>query len=81
MSRHIKRRVLGTGSIPKRGVFGTGMSRKMGVLGSSTTRKMGVLRTGLVKKRISITDVAQKGLIGSLFIKYLYFRLVNMINW
>ena len=40
-----------------------------------------VLRNGLVKKRSLVTDVAQKGFLESLFINYLYFFLVNMINW
>ena len=47
---------------PKRGVLGTGTSRNRGVLGTGTSRKRGggVFRTGLVKKIILVTDVAQK---------------------
>ena len=44
------------------------------VLGTGTTRgKGGVLRTvtGLVKYIILVTDVAQNGVLGSLFINYL----------
>ena len=56
---------------------------KRGVLGTSTTREGGggVLRTGHVKKKILVTDVAQQGVLVSLFINYLYFFHVNMINW
>ena len=52
-----------------------------GVLGTGKTQKREVLRTGLVKKRILVTNVAQNGVLGSLFINFLYFFLVNMINW
>ena len=69
------------GHNPKKGVLGTAQPKKRGVLGTGTSRKRGVLRTGIVKKTILVTDVAQKGVFGSLFINYPYFFLVNMINW
>ena len=48
----------------RHGVLGTGTSRKGGgVLGTDTSRKRGVL----------VTDVAQKGVLGSSFINYPYF--------
>ena len=40
-----------------------------------------VLRTGLVKNRILETDVAQKGVLGSLFINYFNILCVKMKNW
>ena len=58
-----------------------GHEPKKGGLKNGCNSEKGVLRTGLAKKRILVTDVAQKGVIGSLFINYLYFFLVNMINW
>ena len=54
-----------------------GHNQKRGILGMGTTCK----RWGLKNWRILVTDAAQKGVLGSLFINYLYFFLVNMINW
>ena len=64
--RHIQKGggVLGTGTTKKRGLR-HGKPPKRGVLGMGTSRKRGgVLRTGLVKKTILVTDVAQKGFLG-----------------
>ena len=59
MPRHIQKGGGGLrhGHNPKRGVLGTGTS-KQGEGG-------GVLRTGLVKRTILVTDVAQKGVLGA----------------
>ena len=43
--------------------------------GTGTSRKMGVLRTGLVKKTILVTDVAQKGVLGAYLLITLTFFL------
>ena len=48
-----------------------------GGLRNGKNSEKGVLRTGLVQKRILVTDVAQKGVLGSLFICCLYFYLVS----
>ena len=60
---------------PKRGVLGTGTTQKRGVLGTGTSRKRGVLKTGLVKKTILVTDVAQKGILGTYLLITLTFFL------
>ena len=58
---------------PKNGVSGTGTSRKRGG---------GVLRTGLVKKPILVTDVAQKGVLGAylLFFSCRHDQLVGVYS-
>ena len=69
-----KKGFLGTRTTPKRGggILGTGTSRKGGRGGS-------YIRTGLVKKTILVTDVAQKGVLGAYLLITLTF--FNMINW
>ena len=66
--------VLGTGTAQKRVVLGTGTTQKKGGLRHGHESKKGVLRTGLVKKTILVTDVAQKGFLGAyLLITFTFF--------
>ena len=65
------------GPNPKKRGLRHGQESKKGGLRHGHELKKGELRTGLVKKTILVTDVAQ----GSLFINYIYLYLVNMINW
>ena len=68
------------GHNPKRG--GGGLRHrhkpKNGVLGTETSREQEVIRTGLVNKRILVSDVAQKGVLGSIFINFLTFVLSTL---
>ena len=64
------------GHNPKKGDLRHGHNLKRGVLGTGTSRKGGgVLRTGLVKKTILVTDVAQKGVLGAYLLITLTFFL------
>ena len=65
-----KRWVLGCGHNPKKWGGGGG-----GGLRCENNPKRGQLVTGLVKERVSGAEVAQKGVLWSLFINYLYFYL------
>ena len=66
------------GQNQKKGDLMHGQNQKWGVLGMGlrgTSRKMGVLRTGLVKKTILVTDVAQQGVLGAYLLITLTFFL------
>ena len=80
MPQHIERAGgLKHGHNPKNGCLRHGHEPKKGGLKNwHISERAG---GGLVKKRILVTDDAQKGVLGSLFINYLYFCLVNMIHW
>ena len=83
--QHPKRGVLGTGTTQKKGVLGTGTTQKRGLRHGHESKKgglrhghesrRGVLRTGLVKKTILVTDVAQKGVLGAYLLITLTFFL------
>ena len=71
--RHINKGGLRHGNNPKKGGLRHRHNPKKGglrhghnqCLRHGTSRKMGVLRTGLVKKTILVTDVAQKWVLGA----------------
>ena len=65
-----------------KGSYGRARAEKGGLrYGKNSEKGGGVLKTSPVKMRILVTNIAQKGVLGSLFMNYLYFFLVNMINW
>ena len=74
--QHIKCGVLGTNTNTKAGSQVRASPEKWGrgggVLGTGKTRERGINKWYL-KERVLVTDVEQKGVIGSLFINYLYF--------
>ena len=63
--------VLGVGTTRKRGLR-CGHNPKKGVLGTCTVNKVGSYELVLHKERVLGTEVAQKWVIGSLFITFLY---------
>ena len=66
--------VLGVGTTRKGGLR-CGHNPKKGVLGTCTVKKVGSYELVLHKERALGTEVAQKWVLGSLFITYLYVYL------